>query len=100
MLTSRCDALEPLRGWGRLHPLHLHLAALLSELDGREDPLLAFTAALVSHAVEEGHVCLELEESKVRVLLGVEELPLALPSPRQWRSALYRAYGPHTMPKE
>jgi exodeoxyribonuclease V alpha subunit len=42
-------------------PLDLHFARLIERLSGEPDELLLLTAALVSSAVQRGHICIDLE---------------------------------------
>ncbi|MBN2036823.1 MAG: exodeoxyribonuclease V subunit alpha [Chitinispirillaceae bacterium] len=50
-------------------PLDLHFGALLQKLSGTGDPIIGLTGALASHAVQNGHSCLDLsayEQTPVR----------------------------------
>jgi len=55
------QVLEQAVAGGRLRPLDLHFALRLQRLAGtQERPALLIAAALVSHALGQGHVCLDL----------------------------------------
>ncbi|MHC1479103.1 exodeoxyribonuclease V subunit alpha [Frateuria aurantia] len=61
-LADRHATLELLSRWtgqGWLRPLDLALARFFADLDPQASPLLLLAAALVSHQLGQGHVCLD-----------------------------------------
>ncbi|MCB1759352.1 MAG: exodeoxyribonuclease V subunit alpha [Gammaproteobacteria bacterium] len=56
------DLLRTLLQQQQLRPLDLHFARLIARLEGEDAPLLELVAALTSHAVAAGDVCLPLRE--------------------------------------
>jgi exodeoxyribonuclease V alpha subunit len=60
------------RGW--LRALDRAFVAFLYELDGQSDPSVMLAAALTSHQLGHGHVCLDLAE-----ILGNPDMALSLP---------------------
>jgi exodeoxyribonuclease V alpha subunit len=80
------DPLRALLQQQQLRPLDLHLARLISRLDGGDSPTLELVAALTSQAVANGDVCLPLQqlagrrfgEARVVQLPALPELERAL----------------------
>ena len=60
------------RGW--LRALDRAFVAFLGELDGRADPRVLLAAALASHQLGHGHVCLDVGET-----LAEPDFALSLP---------------------
>lgn len=91
-LVERLDAF---RTAGVLADVDVHLARLLLRLGGADEPEVALAAALVSHRVGAGSVCLDLREYAGRTVLpGIDEEageagePLVAPAFARWTAAL------------
>ena len=79
---------EELYQQGALLAIDLHFARVVRDLTPGADPLLSLGAALASHAVQTGHVCLDLERAPL--LLAHGDLPISFPWPSMtaWGAAL------------
>jgi exodeoxyribonuclease V alpha subunit len=70
--------------------LDRHFARFLTSLSGRETPELYYAAALLSHHVAEGHVCLDLriwERRQIKTIDGRKDIYTA-PKLTDWRTTL------------
>ena len=91
-LDDSLATLELLANWsdqGWLRPLDLALARFFAELDPQAPPLLLLAAALVSHQLGQGHVCLDFGST-----LANPDFALALPPEGQ------RPEGDSVMPSQ
>ncbi|MCP3866584.1 MAG: exodeoxyribonuclease V subunit alpha [Gammaproteobacteria bacterium] len=86
-----------------LRAVDFYFGRRMTHLAGTDDPYLFLAAALVSHRVGEGDVCMELGacgEFPLFTAISVEERPV-LPAPDEWSRSLRRctvvgAPGDHT----
>jgi exodeoxyribonuclease V alpha subunit len=88
------QGIEELRAAGALAPIDWHFARALTALVGDREPLVALAAALASHAVRQGHVCLDLHAAVARgVLVDDAGVPIACawPPAERWLDALRRS---------
>ena len=77
------EKLETAVGCGLLRHIDLYFAQQLAELDGRSDPALSLSAALVSLRIGEGDVCLDLNdiaETELKDKARTSGYRLAIPS--------------------
>ncbi len=89
---ERIDALlSALQSQRLIAPLDLHFARLLLDMAGEEDALLGLSAALVSAARGEGHVCLDLASLAGTYLLAGTPQVTTLPPLDEWRDRLWRS---------
>lgn len=72
-------------------PLDLHFSRFLLDTAEQADELLGLTAALVSAARSEGHVCLDLAALSGSQLMPGTPLAFSLPSLGQWRERLLQS---------
>ncbi len=77
---------------GALQAIDLHLGLLLLRLEP-DEPLVGLAAALVSRAVQAGHVCLDLPHLLEQPLLDQTDTPIDIhwPSSDAWVAALKRS---------
>jgi exodeoxyribonuclease V alpha subunit len=80
--------LATLSGEGVLEPIDLHFGRALCRLCPDDDPWVAVAGALCSHAVQVGHVCLDLHDPLP--LVGTDDRVVTLPWPslERWRELL------------
>jgi len=90
--VERIDLLLPsLQAQRLIGPLDLHFARLLLDTAATDDALLALSAALVSAARGEGHVCLDLASRAGTSLMAGTPQALTLPPLEAWRERLLRS---------
>lgn len=80
-------ALESLYRSERITDIDFHFARLITRLDGRERPEVAYAAMLVSTLTAQGHACARLEAHAGRPLLDAPEAPM-VPVLEAWLDAL------------
>lgn len=80
-------ALESLYRSERITDIDFHFARLITRLDGRERPEVAYAAMLVSTLTAQGHACASLEAHAGRPLLDAPEAPV-VPVLEAWLDAL------------
>jgi exodeoxyribonuclease V alpha subunit len=70
--------------------LDRHFARFLTSLSDRETPELYYAAALLSHHVAEGHVCLDLRIWERQQITAIDERKDVYTAPKlaDWRTAL------------
>jgi len=87
------EALKTAVGLGLLRAIDLHFARHMVALAGGDDPHLLLAAALVSHRVGEGDVCVELAHCGDFPLFRAEDLEdrIELPPTDGWVEALRRS---------
>ncbi len=78
------DLIQALAASDDFSPLDLHFARFIARLAPDAPPDVALAAALVSRAQREGHICLDLPETKKKGFSS----PVPLPESRAWRKAL------------
>ncbi len=78
---------------GFLSFLDIHFARYLSSLTGVDSPELFLAAVLVSHAKEQGHVCLDLAHAGGRSLFEDDDghSLLVCPDPAVWKTMLEKS---------
>lgn len=87
--TATLDRLTRAADAGLLRELDLHLAHLLTHMDGTEGAELPLAAALASRQVGDGHVCLDLAAvAGTRLFEEETETALTTPPLAAWRDAL------------
>ncbi len=86
------DLLQTAVGLGALRAVDYHFARHLAELAGEEDPLLLLAAALVSHRVGEGDVCIDLADCADFPLFQIDALAgrIRVPLSDEWVRSLRR----------
>lgn len=90
-MADAAAALTALREARALSDLDWHFARTLSDIAGENDDVVRLAAALVSRAVAQGHVCLDLAAATGEVELVAEDgepLTVRLPAAAQWHTAL------------
>ena len=81
--------LDALREGGQLDPLALHFATAMGRLAEEQRPEVLLAAALVSHQVSQGHVCLELSQlAALARLLPAPAGQRDWPEAQEWLAAL------------
>ncbi len=89
-MTDAAAALRFLRERRVLSDLDWHLARTLGEVTGESDDTVRLAIALVSRAVAQGHVCLDLSGAAGAMTIADEageSLTVALPSRGEWELA-------------